>query len=74
MTEWTEINERGERIRYRPRNGAGSPGQMYELEYWHDRRQEWRAVRSLSSRDHFALGIAAGLEIARRGVQEELFG
>ena len=54
--------------RYRPLEDR--PG--FELEYWHEVRGEWRAVRNISSRDFFAIGFQAGRE-SQKGRQVELF-
>lgn len=72
MIAWTEHKHGGHRIRFRRRNGAGEPGQMFEVEAWHPGREEWRAVRNGSSRDWFAIGISVGLALTETGLQKEL--
>lgn len=61
MSDWIEVEANGARVRYRDDGGDHArPASRLTVEYWHDRRREWRAVRNWSSRDWFALGMEAG--------------
>jgi len=67
---WREITHASDRYRYRR---SDAPDRDYDVEYWHEGRQEWRAVQNGSSRDWFAIGFRAGLQSAvSDGVQGSL--
>lgn len=72
---WREVDMGpDDRFRFREREPDRPMGNRYTLEYWHAGRREWREAHSPSSRDWFAIGIQAGLDMAREGVQPDLFG
>jgi hypothetical protein len=71
---WREIAHGRDRIRWRRREGYDdvTTGSAYIVERWDERMEMWREMVSGSARDWFAMGLAAGLRLAREGVQEEL--